>query len=250
MGSTHCSGSMPPKWAKFSRRVFSLNRIWASALICCRLQPPHRSANSQGGCWRSGAVSNTSRVRSSSNLLRVLTTLAITVSPGRAPSTNCTLPSVRAMPRPSWPRDSISQRTGSCGRTLRRRLLILAGLLKINDSGAREYTGRQVTVSAVTDNGHDHRVFNLARQLERSRNGPARRHTTEDAFFTGQGPHGVFCFLLADVQHLVYPGGIVDFWQIGFRPAPDRSEEHTSELQSRPHLVCRLLLEKKKRTEV
>src|SRR5690554_7583207 len=27
----------------------------------------------------------------------------------------------------------------------------------------------------------------------------------------------------------------------------DRSEEHTSELQSRPHLVCRLLLEKKKR---
>src|SRR2546422_7211531 len=31
-------------------------------------------------------------------------------------------------------------------------------------------------------------------------------------------------------------------------PAPTRSEEHTSELQSRLHLVCRLLLEKKKRT--
>src|SRR3989442_4905803 len=29
-------------------------------------------------------------------------------------------------------------------------------------------------------------------------------------------------------------------------PRPPRSEEHTSELQSRPHLVCRLLLEKKK----
>src|SRR5207253_3436726 len=29
-------------------------------------------------------------------------------------------------------------------------------------------------------------------------------------------------------------------------PAPARSEEHTSELQSRGHLVCRLLLEKKK----
>src|SRR5690554_7465658 len=28
-----------------------------------------------------------------------------------------------------------------------------------------------------------------------------------------------------------------------------RSEEHTSELQSRPHLVCRLLLEKKKTTK-
>src|SRR5256884_4935372 len=33
----------------------------------------------------------------------------------------------------------------------------------------------------------------------------------------------------------------------GRGPAPDRSEEHTSELQSRLHLVCRLLLEKKKK---
>src|SRR5262245_62199333 len=30
-------------------------------------------------------------------------------------------------------------------------------------------------------------------------------------------------------------------------PARDRSEEHTSELQSLRHLVCRLLLEKKKK---
>src|SRR3712207_8836797 len=30
--------------------------------------------------------------------------------------------------------------------------------------------------------------------------------------------------------------------------APVRSEEHTSELQSRQYLVCRLLLEKKKQT--
>src|SRR3712207_8357505 len=35
-------------------------------------------------------------------------------------------------------------------------------------------------------------------------------------------------------------------------PAPPprgRSEEHTSELQSRPYLVCRLLLEKKKKND-
>src|SRR6266508_4267433 len=31
-----------------------------------------------------------------------------------------------------------------------------------------------------------------------------------------------------------------------YRPLRSRSEEHTSELQSRGHLVCRLLLEKKK----
>src|SRR3712207_7420019 len=32
----------------------------------------------------------------------------------------------------------------------------------------------------------------------------------------------------------------------GIRDGADRSEEHTSELQSRQYLVCRLLLEKKK----
>src|SRR5258708_27270190 len=32
-------------------------------------------------------------------------------------------------------------------------------------------------------------------------------------------------------------------------PTPNRSEEHTSELQSPDHLVCRLLLEKKKQHE-
>src|SRR5258707_3024196 len=38
-------------------------------------------------------------------------------------------------------------------------------------------------------------------------------------------------------------GGTI--WRWGFLIASDRSEEHTSELQSRQYLVCRLLLEKK-----
>src|SRR3712207_8079711 len=33
-------------------------------------------------------------------------------------------------------------------------------------------------------------------------------------------------------------------------PTRDRSEEHTSELQSRQYLVCRLLLEKKKQKNI
>src|SRR2546422_6550921 len=41
--------------------------------------------------------------------------------------------------------------------------------------------------------------------------------------------------------------GRVQFRDAGFVPKL-RSEEHTSELQSRLHLVCRLLLEKKKKT--
>src|SRR5215216_6905697 len=39
-----------------------------------------------------------------------------------------------------------------------------------------------------------------------------------------------------------YPSALLGF--------PDRSEEHTSELQSPDHLVCRLLLEKKKKIKL
>src|SRR5690554_7950158 len=39
---------------------------------------------------------------------------------------------------------------------------------------------------------------------------------------------------------------VKDFVLFESTPGAGRSEEHTSELQSRPHLVCRLLLEKKK----
>src|SRR3989449_3076700 len=49
-------------------------------------------------------------------------------------------------------------------------------------------------------------------------------------------------------QHRVAdPGGLPEVTLDGSRA--DRSEEHTSELQSRLHLVCRLLLEKKKKTK-
>src|SRR6266496_2989899 len=54
-----------------------------------------------------------------------------------------------------------------------------------------------------------------------------------------------------------YWGGICCVWKYmsvvstvtpSFAPSSCRSEEHTSELQSRRDLVCRLLLEKKKQT--
>src|SRR3989442_2989103 len=63
---------------------------------------------------------------------------------------------------------------------------------------------------------------------------------------------------------LIVPGAVHIPWRTDHEPVPndvcdrrareavsklmaqaERSEEHTSELQSRPHLVCRLLLEKK-----
>src|SRR2546429_5058485 len=53
------------------------------------------------------------------------------------------------------------------------------------------------------------------------------------------------CELLLDRRML--PGESEDDVRIQFENLlAERSEEHTSELQSRLHLVCRLLLEKKK----
>src|SRR3989442_5697067 len=56
----------------------------------------------------------------------------------------------------------------------------------------------------------------------------------EDALVAG--------FVLGDVGRVFRD----DFTGGQRRQVQSRSEEHTSELQSRPHLVCRLLLEKKK----
>src|SRR5690606_41822976 len=42
----------------------------------------------------------------------------------------------------------------------------------------------------------------------------------------------------------------VDHWRITKQRLRPRSEEHTSELQSRENLVCRLLLEKKTKTKI
>src|SRR3712207_8020002 len=44
-------------------------------------------------------------------------------------------------------------------------------------------------------------------------------------------------------------GGVRPEGPSGLRARHNRSEEHTSELQSRQYLVCRLLLEKKKQTK-
>src|SRR3712207_8028441 len=49
---------------------------------------------------------------------------------------------------------------------------------------------------------------------------------------------------------LVNVGGDVDGLQIGLVNVARRSEEHTSELQSRQYLVCRLLLEKKNKITI
>src|SRR5947209_9740448 len=95
---------------------------------------------------------------------------------------------------------------------------------------------RLVLPSIVFQCYPDHRVLHSF---------PTRR--SSDLLFIGR--HGQ---TIDSVQHLaqriVFPDGpaatrvVID--ADGYR---ERSEEHTSELQSRQYLVCRLLLEKKKR---
>src|SRR3989442_9453400 len=74
-------------------------------------------------------------------------------------------------------------------------------------------------------------------------------------FFNDTATTEIYTLSLHDALPIYPRGGI---WAISVVrhvvphdcwPGRKRSEEHTSELQSRPHLVCRLLLEKKKKNK-
>src|SRR5206468_6630701 len=68
-----------------------------------------------------------------------------------------------------------------------------------------------------------------------------------------ESPRGVICRAIAHEwfrggasASATFPTTCVHMWSVAY-VSFQRSEEHTSELQSRSDLVCRLLLEKKKR---
>src|SRR5690625_1702813 len=67
----------------------------------------------------------------------------------------------------------------------------------------------------------------------------------EESIDMGSHPHSR---VERGIQHFRQGGGEEDDHRGEQNVAGHRSEEHTSELQSRGHLVCRLLLEKKKKT--
>ena len=81
----------------------------------------------------------------------------------------------------------------------------------------------------IDGNNLHHLLFNNSNYLHKARHGgDLDLYAAEiDRFFSALERLGITSYLLLD----------------GF----DRSEEHTSELQSPDHLVCRLLLEKKKK---
>src|SRR5690554_7352224 len=76
----------------------------------------------------------------------------------------------------------------------------------------------------------------------------------EGEFVTLMGPSGAGKSTILNIIGLLdddyegtytFEGQLIN--QMKERQRNAQSEEHTSELQSRPHLVCRLLLEKKKK---
>src|SRR5690606_41762869 len=61
----------------------------------------------------------------------------------------------------------------------------------------------------------------------------------------GYGMEGI----TIDGNNIIEVYSTIEKYARKMRKKPHRSEEHTSELQSRENLVCRLLLEKKKKNE-
>src|SRR3712207_8410314 len=70
---------------------------------------------------------------------------------------------------------------------------------------------------------------------------PLYYHRISNSTIVANGGTGVFCNDVCSIHDSVVSGNVKEGIFIV------RSEEHTSELQSRQYLVCRLLLEKKKK---
>src|SRR5690606_41806090 len=62
-------------------------------------------------------------------------------------------------------------------------------------------------------------------------------------------PHAGVGEVLAQADHRFTGPAVLDLGLVAVAGGVVRSEEHTSELQSRENLVCRLLLEKKKKKQ-
>src|SRR5436305_10774078 len=113
------------------------------------------------------------------------------------------------------------------------------------------FAGNPLAVFTDGDELSDDQMLAIAREMNLSETVFVQKPTDEEALarlriFTTKeelklAGHPVIgtWFLLAELGVVPAQEGGVHVLQ--------RSEEHTSELQSRPHLVCRLLLEKKKR---
>src|SRR5688572_30269720 len=94
--------------ARLSSSQRCLAATWVRPSTCCVAQPPQTPKYGQSAARRAAEGLRTSVVRARSNLARDSSSRASTSSPASAPSTNTTLPALRATPRPAGSSASIS----------------------------------------------------------------------------------------------------------------------------------------------
>src|SRR6266436_9063228 len=112
----------------------------------------------------------------------------------------------------------------------------------------RQRNGREISKHGRQDDTQDGVAKRRARIFQgviRGRIKPPERGREQTHRRSCQNPPDVHCVRVRKAARLINRGGN-DVTQHQKRRNLSRSEEHTSELQSRLHLVCRLLLEKKK----
>src|SRR2546422_4011444 len=125
------------------------------------------------------------------------------------------------MARRPW--SSTSRRVGAYGST---------GVQSGRRASAGEADNRAQVLTEASDRDAGHEIGGHARVVTYCR---ARRS-------------GAWCAAAKPLERLLGHESVMNILtRTGERANPMRSEEHTSELQSRLHLVCRLLLEKKKK---
>src|SRR3989442_5247212 len=108
-----------------------------------------------------------------------------------------------------------------------------------SEGGIRLLPGQTVEVQRLDERKEGYVLLSYQRARRRRAWENIEKAYREHTDLTGQVVDRIKGGLVVDI-------GIRAFLpasQVDLRPTHDRSEEHTSELQSRPHLVCRLLLE-------
>src|SRR5690625_7733889 len=131
----------------------------------------------------------------------------------------------------------------------RRVLSMLADLAKdLKEAYAQFWTqfGQVLKEGTGEDPGNRERIAKLLR-FASTHNDSAVQDVSLDDYVSRmkEGQKHIY-YVAADTYEAAANSPHLEVWAIGWC----RSEEHTSELQSRGHLVCPLLLEKKKRTLV
>src|SRR5687768_17834335 len=124
---------------------------------------------------------------------------------------------------------------------------------------ARALNVSKMTVSRAINNHPEinaetrARVLAAARKMNYRPNQFARALTSKHSYLIGivvpDLMHSYFAEICRGVESHARPAGYQNLICSTDEEARKRSEEHTSELQSRLHLVCRLLLEKKKKNQ-